>query len=60
MIHLRSFVFRRRADPSQPNGLKVSRFGAQGRSKSGAVGLANSNLGNGILRPDTIDRMRPQ
>ena len=48
-----------RADPSHPNRLKVSRFEPQGPFEIGRGGhVANSNLGNGNLRPETFGETR--
>jgi hypothetical protein len=57
----RSFVFRRRADLSHRNWLKVSRFETQRAIPNQArMARGNSNLGNGILRPETFVPTRHQ
>ena len=60
MIFPRSFVFHRQGDPSHPNQLTSFELESTRRSRSDAVGRANSNLGNGILRPETFDLTRRQ
>jgi hypothetical protein len=55
-----SFVFRRRADSSHPSGSSVEvRTPRPGLNQRGGH-VANSNLGNEILRPETFDLTRPQ
>jgi hypothetical protein len=61
MIYPCSFVFRRRADPPHPNRLKFRGSKPQGPFEIGRVGqVANSNLGNGNLRPETFGETRQE
>jgi hypothetical protein len=54
-------VFRRRADPPHPNRLQCRGSNTQGPFEIGRGGhVANSNLGNGLLRPETFGETRQE
>jgi hypothetical protein len=60
MIHPRSFVFRRRAIHPIRTAQSVE-IRTEGPFEIGRGGhVANGNLGNGILRPETFDPPRRQ